>query len=70
MQPDLPNIPYERWLTAKDVAAHFALCEKSAYRWRDEGRIPHRFVKFCGTHRLLFHPHVIPFLEEYFASLR
>jgi hypothetical protein len=67
-QLELPALPYEKWLTAKELAGRFALQEDSAYRWHDDGTIPERFVKYCGTRRLLFHPHVIPYLETHFAA--
>ncbi len=67
-QLELPNLPYTQWLTAKQLAAEFCLEEDSAYRWHDNGTIPTKFVKYCGTRRMLFHPCVVEYLEEHFAA--
>lgn len=70
MQTELAPLPYDRWLTAKQLAAEFSLNEESAYRWRDSGIVPERFVKYCGSRRLLFHPETVRWLEVYFSRLR
>jgi hypothetical protein len=63
-------VPLDRWLTAKQVAGHFALNEESVYRWRQEGKIPAQYFKLCGTRRLLFHPDAIALLQAKFEADR
>jgi hypothetical protein len=65
--PALPEVPFDKWLTAKQLAAHFGgLDEQSAYRWVSEDRVPERFIRFRGMRQYLFHPAVIAHLEELF----
>lgn len=65
---DPAALPLDRWLTAKQVAGHFALNEESVYRWRKEGKIPARYFKLCGRRRFLFHPDVLAYLEMQFRA--
>jgi hypothetical protein len=67
-QLDLPNLPFEQWLTPKELAGRFFLNEESAYRWRTEGLIPERYVRFRGTRLLMFHPKAIEHLEAIFRK--
>jgi hypothetical protein len=67
-QPDLPNLPFEQWLSPKELAGRFFLNEESAYRWRTEGLIPEHFVRFRGTRLLMFHPKAIEHLQEIFRK--
>lgn len=64
----LPQLPIERWITPKQLAEHFGLKVDSAYRWIDEETVDSRFVKRCGTRRLLIHPAALPELEKIFAA--
>jgi len=63
----LPDIPFGQWLSAKAVGAHFSLNEESVYRWRGQGMIPDRFVRFRSKRNFLFHPLVIDHLKTFFA---
>lgn len=67
-QPDLPHVPIERWLSAKEVAGHFGLSPFSAYRWVNEGLIPDSHVRYCGMCRIRLHPDVIGLLRKKFAA--
>jgi len=69
-QTELPlrSVSLEKWLGAKEVAAHFGLEQWSAYRWREDGTIPEQFVKRSGAWRLRFHPDIVPLLEKVFYA--
>ena len=66
--PALSEVPFEKWLTAKQVAAHFGLDEQSAYRWVSEGRVPDRFIHYRGMRQYLFHPDLLLHLEKLFRA--
>jgi Helix-turn-helix domain len=62
----LSEVAFEKWLTAKQVAAHFGLGESSAYHWVNEGRIPERFIRYRGMRQYLFHPDLLLHLKKLF----
>jgi predicted site-specific integrase-resolvase len=66
-KPDL-TLPLEKWLSPKELAAHFGLSEDSAYRWLDEGTIARRFVRHCGRWRIRIHPAAIAELQKIFEQ--
>ena len=65
----LPNVPFDQWLSAKQVAGEFGLKEDSAYRWHKKGFIPEEFVRCGRRRRFNFYPAIITHLEKTFAAL-
>jgi hypothetical protein len=66
--PELSDVPLEKWLGAKQVAAEFGVNEDTALRWWHEGLptgkdIPEQFMRRRGFRDYLFHPAVIEFIR-------
>lgn len=73
-QPELPNLPYERLLSAKQVGAEFGVNEDTVLRWWHQGlptgrEIPDKFIKRRGFKDYLFHPEVIHFIKKEQSSM-
>jgi len=68
-QPELPNLPFEKWLGAKEVGAQLGgVSDETVRRWYHVGlptgkEIPERFVRRRGFGEYLFHPSVIEFIR-------
>lgn len=74
MQPDLPNLPYAKLLSAKEVGAEFGVDEDTVLRWWHQGLptgkgIPHRFMRRRGFCQFLFHPEIVTFIRQEQVSL-
>ena len=72
--PELPGVPLEEWLGAKQVAAEFGMNEDTVLRWWHEGLptgkdIPHQYMRRRGFRGYLFHPAVIEFIRAEQESL-
>lgn len=68
-QPELPNLPYEKLLSAKQVGAEFGVNEDTVLRWWHAGlptgkEIPERLVKRRGFKDYLFYPQVVEFIRQ------
>jgi predicted DNA-binding transcriptional regulator AlpA len=74
-KPQLPALPYERLLSAKQVGAEFGVTEDAVLAWwhcglpQDCGEIPARFVIRHGCKDYLFRPEVVAFIRKQQASL-
>lgn len=69
MELELPNLPYEKLLSAKEVGAEFGASPQTVYRWWHEGlpnghEIPRHFMRRKGWNGLLFHPQLIRWIRE------
>lgn len=62
------KLPLEKWLSPKQLAAHFGLKEDSGERWIREGTVPRRLIRFCGRRRMLVHPDAVQLLENIFET--
>lgn len=67
-QLNFAPLKVDEWLTAKQLADHFGRDQNSAYRWRQEGHIPDKFVRFAGFREMFFHPDVVRHLETLFME--
>ena len=68
-QPELPQLPYERLLSCKEVAAEFGVDQDTVLRWWHQGLptgrdIPPHYMKRRGFRDYLFHPRVIEFIRQ------
>jgi len=68
-QLELPALPYERWLAAKQVGAEFNVSDETVRRWYHLGlptgrEIPEKFVRRRGFGEYLFHPAVLEFIRQ------
>lgn len=68
MQADLPNLPFEKLLSAKEVGAEFGVTDKTIYRWWHEGlpnghEIPRHFMRRKGWDGILFYPQMIAWIR-------
>jgi hypothetical protein len=66
---NLPQIPIEQWLSAKQVAVEFGVNEDTVLRWWHQGLptgrdIPDRYVKRRGFKDYLFRPEVVEFIRS------
>jgi len=73
-QTELPALPFEKLLSAKEVAAEFGVDEDSVLRWWHEGlptgrEIPRRYMRRRGFAGYLFFPQVIEFIRAEQNSL-
>ena len=73
-QTVLPDLPFENWMGAKQVAAEFGVNEDSVLRWWHEGLptgkdIPREYVRLRGFRNWLFHPRVVDFIRGGQAEL-
>lgn len=64
-----PGKPF-LWLTPKQLGDQFNVDRDTVYRWRQEGIIEDRFVKFGGLRKLLISAEAVPVLEARFRSKR
>ena len=67
-QLELPALPFERWLAAKQVGAEFNVSDETVRRWYHCGlptgrEIPARYVRRRGFGEYLFHPAVIELIR-------
>jgi hypothetical protein len=67
-QPDLPHLPVEKLLSAKQVGGEFDVSDDTVLRWYHTGlptgkEIPERFVRRRGFGEYLFHPAVLEFIR-------
>lgn len=63
---DLPSLPLDQWLTAKELAARLGVSPQSVHRWRDEGAIPEGLWRRCGFKLVYFRPESVAWLQERF----
>ena len=66
---ELPNIPVDQWLTAKQIGAELFVDEDTVLRWWHQGLptgkdIPPRFMLRHGFKEYLFHPAVLDFIRQ------
>ncbi len=58
------------WLTPKQVGHQFNVDRDTVYRWRQEGLIEDKFVKFAGLRKILISAQAVPILEAHFRAHR
>jgi len=73
-QTDLPQLSFEKLLSAKQIAAEFGVDENTVYRWWHEGLptgrdIPRHYMRRRGFAGLLFYPQLIDFIRAEQATL-
>lgn len=68
IQPEIPNLPFEKWLGAKEIGAEFGVSDETVRRWYHIGlptgkEIPEQFIRRRGFGEYLFHPKAIDFIR-------
>jgi hypothetical protein len=64
-ETELPLVPDAQWLTAEQVAAHWAFKQGTVDGWRKDGFIAEKFLKGRRRNRR-FHPAVLDELQRLF----
>ena len=70
----LPALPIERWISAKQIGAEFGVDADTALLWWKKGlptglKIPRQFHRRRGSRRHLFHLETVAFIRNQQASL-